>query len=321
MKKFVFFLGILFTLVLGNPTFAKNWMNLINKKIDWKKVKVIQVNLDSEYKIITSVSQNWERFEDLVQKVWWDTGINWAYFCPADYGRCNGSNTTTSDRIYDGKVYSQYWNDLWARWLFGFKKNWKHVFVLNNKWYVAWLNKQYNNWKMNNLYYGISNFPVLLFQWKNVVRKSKNLIDKKMEKEATKNFICADKSWKKIYMWNIGDIGIYSLPDFLKKNFNCYNAVNLDSWGSLGLMYKWVKYNTPWREIMDAFVVLNENSEQYKSYLKQQIKKEVKDILFYKSEKTLSKVKISLKNFLKNNYKLSFNKKLVWILQILKNFS
>lgn len=49
---------------------------------------------------------------------------------------------------------------------------------------------------------------------------------------------------------------IYGMPEFLKKQFGCYQAIGLDSGGSLGLSYEGKSYAKPGRKIMDAFVVV-----------------------------------------------------------------
>ena len=46
------------------------------------------------------------------------------------------------------------------------------------------------------------------------------------------------------------------MPDYLKTTFNCYNAMNLDAGGSLGMVYKGTVKSKEGRKIMDAFVVV-----------------------------------------------------------------
>ena len=48
------------------------------------------------------------------------------------------------------------------------------------------------------------------------------------------------------------------MPAYLKKNFDCYNAINLDAGSSIGMVYSgFILDQGPRKRIMDAFVVLN----------------------------------------------------------------
>lgn len=265
-----------FVLVMLCFSYSFASKELIDKFVSWKKVQIIKVVLDWTTQIITSVSTWWDSFENLVKNVWWDTGINWAYFCPADYPQCNWENSTTSDRVYKWEVFSKYWKDLGARWLFGFDQSWSPLFILNNLWYVEWINKKYNDDKLDQVYYGISNHPVLLLEWENVLSESENLIESKLSSKTSKSFICSTKDNKKIYMGVVQNSTIYELPDFLKINFDCYYAINLDNGGSQWLIYDWKLYKKPWRKIMDAFVVLD--WLQLKLYQQSEKKKIISDI-------------------------------------------
>ena len=57
------------------------------------------------------------------------------------------------------------------------------------------------------------------------------------------------------------------MPAYLKKNFDCYNAINLDAGASIGMVYSgFVLDQGPRKRIMDAFVVLNR--EEYSKLTK-----------------------------------------------------
>lgn len=48
------------------------------------------------------------------------------------------------------------------------------------------------------------------------------------------------------------------MPGYLQKNFDCYNAINLDAGASLGMVYSgFILDQGSRKRIMDAFVVLN----------------------------------------------------------------
>ncbi len=254
MKKLI----LLFMLFCFGFSFSFAKKEFIDKTIDGKTVKVIKVVLDWTTKIVTSVAFTWwDSFENLVKKEWWDTWVNWAYFCPSDYPNCGWQTRTNADRIYQWTQYFKFNWDMWSRWMFGFDKNWKPMFVMNNEGYAWWYVRQYNNEKIDDVYYWISNHPVLLIEWEDVLSNSESLIDVKMRNSSSKSFICSSSDNKTVHMWNISNLTIYELPAYLKKNFDCYNAIALDNWWSLGMMYGWKTYTKPTRQIMDAFVVVD----------------------------------------------------------------
>lgn len=257
MKKIVLYICVLFIL-LSNQVVVYWYQEWIDTTIDWNKVKIIKVIPDLRHKIITSVSIDWDNIDTLVNRVGWVSWITWSYFCPADYWKsCNRTNSTTSDRIFEWKSYSKYWPDTWWRWMFGFTVTGAFLYIQNNLWYAndSYVRK-YNEDKIDQVYYWLSNHPVLLIDWEDVLSKEEdNLLDKKMLKRWPKNFICVTQDQKTYYMWQIYDITMYEIPHYIHKNFDCWYALNLDSWPS-----SWIIYNNQTklknkRLIMDAFVV------------------------------------------------------------------
>jgi hypothetical protein len=72
-----------------------------------RPIRVIKVVLDWEHFVVASPAWNWwATVEELAKQVWWDTAINWAFFCPDDYSTCkvNWKRTThtVSERVYMG---------------------------------------------------------------------------------------------------------------------------------------------------------------------------------------------------------------------------
>ena len=96
--------------------------SLLQETMEGKKVTLIRVVLDGQHRIVTSVSRDGESLASLVEKAGGVSGVNGAYFCPADYAACDGKNTTNADRIWrgDGESYSPYWPDTGSRGIFGF---------------------------------------------------------------------------------------------------------------------------------------------------------------------------------------------------------
>lgn len=257
MKKILFVISFLF---LFWNVFA--YRELLIENRGGLPIRVIKVVLDGQDYVVSSVALNgWDTLENLTKKVWWNTAVNWVFFCPKDYGYCNWVTHTISERVYlwDGKTYSQFWPDTSIRAIFGFDKNWEPLLVQNNFWlhdvgYWSNVNKD----KQNDLYFGLGNFPVFLDAWEDVAMGFVNYMDKKMETAWNKSFICSNQDNTTIYLWVVGWINLWNMPAYLKKNFGCWNAINLDAWASLWMIYSWLVLDRGTRRnVMDAFVVLN----------------------------------------------------------------
>ncbi len=261
MKKILFIISFLFLFwtVFG-------YRELLIENRWWLPIRVIKVILDWQDYVVSSVAvDGWATLESLTKKVWWDTSVNGVYFCPKDYNYCDGVTHTISERIYlwNAKDYSRFWPDTSIRAIFGFDKNWEPLLVQNNFWlHDVWYRSNVNKDKQNDLYFWLGNFPVFLDSWEDVSMWFVNYIDKKMETNWNKSFICSTQDNKTIYMWVVGWINLWKLSDFIKKNFWCRNAINLDAWASLGMVYSGLVLDRgARRNIMDAFVVLTR--EQY----------------------------------------------------------
>ncbi len=256
MKKILFIVSFMF--IFWN-VFA--YKELIIENRGGYPLRVIKVVLDGQHYVVSSVANDgWDTLENLTKKVWWDTAVNWVFFCPKDYSYCNWLTHTISERVYmwDGAAYSRFWPDTSIRAIFGFDKYWEPLLVQNNfglhdVWYRSNINKD----KQNDLYFGLGNFPVLLENWDDVVLWFSNYVDKKMETAGNKSFICSTKDNSTIYMWVVWWLNLRKLPAFIKEQFGCRNAINLDAGASLGMIYSWLVLDRgSRRNIMDAFVVL-----------------------------------------------------------------
>jgi len=232
-------------------------LEYVERKIWDYQVQLLKVILDGKHIIVTSISEDWEDLIDLINEVWWIAWVNWAFFMPKDYWY--EKNDTNADRVFQWKKYFKYHWDFGVRWMFWFDINWNPLFIADNKWYVSGWIWQYNQDKKDKLYYWISNHPILVFKWENVLHKSEDVIDEKMKAKWIKNFICSRKDDKTILMWFVYNISIYELTYYLQNILQCYNAILLDSWWSRWMMYnkQYIKKN--WRQIMDAFVVVEKS--------------------------------------------------------------
>ena len=243
---------------------ASAYQEILIENRGWHPIRVIKVILDWEHFVVSSVAGEWwETIQSLTKKVWWISSINWAFFCPKDYSNCD---TTFSyyERIFkwDWASYSQFWPDTSIRWIFWFTRDGSPLFVQNkiSDWDV-WLVSNINSERIWDLYFWISNFPVLLIEWDDVTAGSTNYIDSKLTWKWNRNFICSTKDWKTIYMWYIWTIGVWDMASYLKENFGCYNALFLDAGASSAMVYSG-KVLSQWSRklITDAFVVVDRDA-------------------------------------------------------------
>lgn len=227
-------------------------------------IRVIKVILDGEHFVVSSVAGEWwETIQDLTNKVGWISSINWAFFCPKDYSNC--SNTVSYyERIFkwDGVSYSQFWPDTSIRWIFWFTRDGSPLFVQNKiSDGDVWLISNINSDRISDLYFWISNFPVLLINGDDVTAWASEYIDSKMTWRWNRNFICSTKDGKTIYMWIVWTMSVRNMASFLKEQFGCYNALFLDAWASSAMVYSG-KILSQWSRklITDAFVVVDRDA-------------------------------------------------------------
>ncbi len=246
-------------LFLSQDVFA--YQEILIENRGWHAIRVIKVELDWEHFVVSSVAWTWgETIQELTKKVWWISAINWAFFCPEDYSNCP---TTFSyyERIFkgDGESYSMFWPDTSIRWIFGFTQDGNPLIVQNkisenDVGLISNINSNY----IFDLYFWISNFPVLLINWEDVTAGASEYIDSKLTWKWNRNFICSTEDWKTIYMWVVGTMSVRDMAPYIKKQFWCYNALFLDAWASSAMVYSW-KVLDQWARklITDAFVVVD----------------------------------------------------------------
>lgn len=266
-KVFWFFLlfGV-FSLI--NTSFA--YKELLIENRGGRPIRVIKVVLDGEHFVVASpANDGWATTEELAKKVGGDTAINAAFFCPDDYSSCKVDGKrmthTISERVYmgNGKDWSRFWGDTSIRMIFSFDKQGNPFFVQKNSGehdMGLWSNT--NQDKLDQIYFWIWNFPVLLLEWEDVVHTYNSYIDNKMIGRANRNFICSTEDGNTVYMGVVGSSSIPNLPAYLKEQFWCWNALSLDAGASTAMVYEGKTLDrSPRTRVMDAFVVLDR--EQY----------------------------------------------------------
>ena len=272
---------ILLVLICCNVflNYTSAYQELLIENRGWHAIRVIKVILDWEHFVVSSVAGEWwETIQSLTKKVGWISSINWAFFCPKDYSSCP---TTVSyyERIFkwDGASYSQFWPDTSIRWIFGFTQDGNPLFVQNKiSDGDVGLVSNINSDRISDLYFWISNFPVLLIEWEDVTAWASAYIDSKLTWRWNRNFICSTEDGKTIYMWIVWTMSVRNMAPYLKEQFWCYNALFLDAWASAAMVYSG-KVLSQWSRklITDAFVVVDRDaylrlewtpSKNYKPY-------------------------------------------------------
>lgn len=259
MKKIKVILFAFISLFLVWNSFA--YKELLIEDRWWKPIRVIKVILDWQDFVVTSLASTWwDTIDNLVKKVWGDSGINWTFFCPASYDYCWWITHSNFERIFlwNWEKYSASRPDTSIRMIFGFDKEW-NPFMAQNKLtdHDAWLNMNMNSDKIDDFEFWMSNYTVLLIEWKNVVDVNSINFDTAMKtSRINRNFICSTKDWSTIYMWVVWSVTIPELATYVQNNFSCHNALALDAWWSEAMVYDWNVFKR-WRKIMDAFVVVD----------------------------------------------------------------
>ena len=262
------------------PNYVAAYQEILIENRGGHAIRVIKVILDGEHFVVASVADEWwETIQSLTKKVWWTSSINWAFFCPKDYSNCDNT-FSYYERVFkwDGASYSQFWPDTSIRWIFWFTQDWNPLFVQNKISDTdAWLISNINSDRIWDLYFWISNFPVLLINWDDVTAWASEYIDSKMTWRWNRNFICSTQDWKTIYMWVVWTMNVRNMAKYLKENFGCYNALFLDAWASSAMVYSWKVLAQGNRNIItDAFVVVDRDtfiklwgnpSRNYHSYI------------------------------------------------------
>lgn len=205
-----------------------------------------------------------------MQRVWGIAGMNGSYFVPNEkaYSQFGEGNATNSERIYkgDAESYSRFWPDTGPRGIFWFDDTNKFLFVQNNMSDGGNYKRNVNSNRLWELYYGISNFPVLLEAGEDVTNYFRDEIhvDNKLISTGTKSFICATQDEQTIIMGFIGPVNIYTIPQTLKDFFGCRWAVNLDGGGSAAMINDEDYVVGPGRNLMDSWIIVpDEGLETY----------------------------------------------------------
>ncbi|MDR2190391.1 MAG: phosphodiester glycosidase family protein [Candidatus Peribacteria bacterium] len=245
--------------------FANAYQEILIEERGGKAIRVIKVVLDGEHFVVASpATTGGATLEQLTQNVSGSSAINGAFFCPKDYSNCNNQTFSYYERIFkgDGESFSRYRPDTSIRGIFGFQKNGTPLLVQNKiSNHDVGLMSNINADKIESLYFGISNFPVLLIQGEDVTAGAAEYIDSKLTGKGNRNFICSTEDGKTIYLGVIGASSVWDMAPYLKTHFGCFDALFLDAGASLGMVYSGKVVDRGERRLItDAFVVVDKEA-------------------------------------------------------------
>ena len=227
---------------------------------------VIKVTLDWTHKIVVNAVQNGQSpkaVKTFMDEIWWVSAINGAFF-----DAYSAEKSSDMIAIVNGTKRSVYWDDLWdTRALFWFQYDGTPLLVTNTtrSWNNGWVNSEFSK-----IQYGLA-MHVLLVNWQNVSYNNSEMNnDKKQWWAATKEFICSTQDRSTIYFWRVYNVTFVWLAEYIQRTFECYDAIQLDAWWSTAIYYEWEKIAWPGRNVMDAFVVIEDDS-QYREDLQKAI--------------------------------------------------
>ena len=219
---------------------------------------VIKVTLDWTHKFVVNAVQNGNQpksVKTLMEEVWGISAINWAFF-----DAYSAEKSSDMIAIVNWTKRSVYGDDLWdTRALFWFQHDWTPILVTNAT--RSWGNGNWVNSEFSNVQFWLS-MHVLLVNGNNVSYNNSEMNnDKKQWWAATKEFICSTEDKSTVYFGRVYNVTFIWLAEYIQGTFNCYDAIQLDAGWSTAIYYEWERIAWPWRDVMDAFVVIEDNSK------------------------------------------------------------
>ena len=239
----------------------------MQERLNTSSHDVIKVTLDWTHKIVVNAVQNGQSpkaVKTFMDEVWGVSAINGAFF---DAYSANKSSDMIA--IVNWTKRSVYGDDLWeTRALFWFQYDGTPILATNatrSRGNGNWVNSEFSKFQ-----YGLA-MHVLIVNWNNVSYNNSEMNnDKKQWWAATKEFICSTQDKYTVYFWRVYNVTFIWLAEYIQRTFGCYDAIQLDAWWSTAIYYEWEKIAWPGRDVMDAFVVIEDDS-QYREELQKAI--------------------------------------------------
>ena len=216
-------------------------------EISGLKMQYITYNVWSDdYTLKVAVSEKATTLTSLARDYNGISGINGAFFCPADYSACWGVSHTINERFVNGEDLSFY-TDTGDRAIFWWDSDGVPLLHQTGK---------INPDDREGIYEWLWNFPILFADGKNMVEIYHDnwLYDNKMKAALPRNFICSNKEKDWIIFGRTHSTSLDSLAPVLFELW-CWDALNLDAGNSSKFIYNWRDLISSGRDILDGVVV------------------------------------------------------------------
>lgn len=233
-------------------TFANDFTSIL---LDWIKFEYVTYTIWSEhYNIKVAISDNAVELDELAVNHNGLTAINWVFFCPEDYSKCNGQNHTINERFQNG-IDLSFYQDTGDRGVFWWDNS--GVPFLFKTGYI-------NPDKRWDIHEWLWNFPVLLSAWNDNISyyDAIGLLDIKMTVPAPRHFICSNKEKTKVLFGRSSSTSLKILTQRLP-SIGCYDALNLDAGLSSHYIYNWADIINGKRNIIDWIVIEHTGIDVY----------------------------------------------------------
>lgn len=233
---------------LPSISYWNNFTKIVSNDVT---LEFITYNVESDmFDIKVWVSETTKSLTDISKEYWAISGINGAFFCPADYSECWGRDFTINERFLNGEDYSFY-TDTGERWVFWWD---------NNSLPFLHQTGKINPNNRGQIFEWLWNFPILYSNGTSMLEHYHDvwLYDSKMSANITRHYICSNKEKTKIFFGKSSPTSLDDLAPALFKVW-CWDGINLDAWASSHFNYNGREIEVWSRKVLDWFFIVPRN--------------------------------------------------------------
>lgn len=242
MKKILFVI-LLFS--LPSISYGNIFTQINSRDI---KIEYITYTVGSEiYDLKVWLSDDVATISAISRDYWAISGINWVFFCPADYSACKWKNYTINERFEDW-IDLSFYPDTGERGVFWWDQD--TIPFIHQTWKI-------NSSERNNIFEWLGNFPILYANGKNMLEYYHDvwLYDAKMSASMKRHFICSNKEKTEIFFGSTSSTSLDNLAPALYDIW-CWDGLNLDAWASTYFNYNWRELEKWSRKVLDGFFIV-----------------------------------------------------------------
>jgi len=199
------------------------------------------------YELKTWISDDAKSLSSISKDIWAISGINWVFFCPADYTACNWKSFTINERFING-VDLSFYDDTGERGVFWWDSG-----------TVPFLHQteKINSDSRSNIFEWLGNFPIIYADGKNMLEYYHDvwLYDSKMSAKMPRHFICSNREKTEIFFGTSSSASLDSLAPALY-DIGCWDWLNLDAGASTYFNYNGRELESWSRKILDGFFIV-----------------------------------------------------------------